>query len=78
MEAVWMSVKRFSQLKKHSMGWRTELANVENVSPETRTSPLCFFRGVSNSNAWFCFSDCAQLASIYALSAYSRPGFNAA
>ena len=35
MEAVWMSVKRFSQLKKHSMGWRTELANVENVSPET-------------------------------------------
>ena len=33
---------------------------------------IAFLRGASNFSAWFCFSDFAQPASIYALSAYSR------
>lgn len=48
-------------VEKHSIGWRTELTKAENVSPETRTSPFCFFLEVNSSRAWFCFNDCPQV-----------------
>jgi hypothetical protein len=36
------------RLKNYSMGRRMELTKVENVSPEIRVSPFCFFLGVNN------------------------------